>query len=455
MPRGPQTNATCTSDFTWADNAEELNPCSLVAYVMASCLTDTYYVWALSNDTHYDRPGDGAISVTPCSCSWAAYNLFGACTACQAGSHASWGWAAYKANCGDDLSNTTFFPYDKDYTLPTAASIPYWAAQNPSIWNNGEFDTTEAKNLSLEGHADLSGPSNDTSNGSGSSRLVGAIVGGVVGGVTVVAGAAVVAFFLFRRHRRHRAPKILEIRPGHFRSQSDLTQKNGPAILYSDSAGQRPSSSLTQATHTILSHSGEGTTPSYFGSIHGSSAFMSPPTSPTRQLMSPPPMIMNPEDIIHPFTATPLMTASPSYTVDRKGEGGTDLHTHYQRPSISSVDPIADHSATNPESASRQRINPPAYSMYEEESPHVIHQTPDGTGNPSRAPTPNRGHRSEKRTSQDAAVLPRSPVASTMQVRNTESRSSSPGHGAFGGMNAVRSSRALSESTDIDVSRIA
>ncbi|KAK0207863.1 hypothetical protein DFS33DRAFT_1379413 [Desarmillaria ectypa] len=443
VPRGPQTNATCTSDFTWADNAAELNPCSVVAYVMASCLTDTYYVWALSNDTHYDRPGDGAISATPCSCSWAAYNLFGACTACQAGSHASWGWAAYKANCGDNLSTTTFFPYDKSYTLPAAASIPYWAAQDPSTWNNGQFNSVQAKNLSMEGHADLNGSSNDTSHHSGSSTPVGAIVGGVVGGVVVVGGAAVVAFFLFRRHRRLHASRILEIRPGHFRSQSDLTQKNGPAVLYSDSLSQHPSSPITQATRTILSHSGEGTAPSYFGSVHGSSAFMSSPNSPTRQLVSPPPMVMNPEDIIHPFTATPL-AASPS-SMDRKGGGGVDLYTHHQRPSVTSVVPISDHSTTNlnAESASRRRINPPAYSMYQETSPN-LHQTLDGTGTPSRAQTPSRGHRSEK-GSQDT-VLPRSLVASTMQVRNTQSRSPSPGPGEFGSM---RSSR------DVDVSRIA
>ncbi|SJL03202.1 uncharacterized protein ARMOST_06549 [Armillaria ostoyae] len=452
VPRGPQSNATCTPDFNWADNAAELSPCYVLAYVMSSCLTDTYNVFPLSNDTHYDRPGDGAISATPCSCSWAAYNLFGACTACQTGSHATWGWAAYKANCGDNLTTTTFFPYDKDYTLPTAASIPYWAAQDPSTWNNGDFDSAQARNLSLEGHPDLNGSSNDTNNDSGSSTPVGAIVGGVVGGVIVVAGAAVVAFLLFRRHRRRHAPRILESRPGHFRSQSDLTQKSGTAMLYNDSLSQRPLSPITQAPHTILSHSGEGTALSYFGSVHGSSTFLSPPTSPTRQLMSPPPMVMNPEDIIHPFTATPL-TSLPSSVVDRKGGGVVDLsYTHHQRPSVTSVDPISsDHSATNSESASRRRINPPAYSMYQDASPN-LHQTLDGTGTPSRAQTPSRGHRSEK-GSQDT-VPPWSPVTPSMQVRNTESRSPSPGPGEFGNITnaTIRSNGAPS---DIDVSRIA
>ncbi len=260
-----------------------------------------------------------------------------------------------------------------------------------------------------------------------------------------MAGAAVVAFLLFRRHRRRHAPRILESRPGHFRSQSDLTQKSGTAMLYNDSLSQRPLTPVTQAPHTILSHSGEGTALSYFGSVHGSSAFLSPPTSPTRQFMSPPPMVMNPEDIIHPFTATPL-TSPPSSVVDRKGGGVADLYTHHQRPSVAS-----DHSATNSESASRSRLNPPAYSMYQDASPN-LHQTLDGTGTPSRAQTPSRGHRSEK-GSQDT-VPPWSPVTSSMQVRNTESRSPSPGPGEFGNVTnaTIRSNGAPN---DIDVSRIA
>ncbi|KAK0506670.1 hypothetical protein EDD18DRAFT_1097917 [Armillaria luteobubalina] len=453
VSRGPQSNATCTSDYTWADNAEELSPCYVLAYVLTPCIgTDTYNVFPLDNDTHYDRPGDNAITVTPCSCSWAAYNLFSACTACQSGSHSLWGWAAYKANCGNNLSTTTFFPYDEGYTLPATASIPYWAAQDPSTWNNGEFDSAQAKILSLEGHADLNGSSTDTNNESGSSTPVGAIVGGVVGGVIAVAVTAVVAFFLFRRYRRRRVPRILESRPGHFRSQSDLTQKSGTAMLYNDSLSHRPSTPITQAPHTILSHSGEGTALSYFGSAHGSSAFMSPPTSPTRQLMSPQPMVMNPEDIIHPFTATPL-TSPPSSLVDRKGGGVADLsYTHHQRPSVTSMDPISSgHSATNSESASRPRINPPAYSMYQDASPN-LHQTLDGTGTPSRAQTPSRGYRSEKR-SQEVAP-PWSPVSSSMQVRNTESRSHSPGPGEFDNTtNATIPSNGAP--SDIDVSRIA
>ncbi|PBK89248.1 hypothetical protein ARMGADRAFT_1033331 [Armillaria gallica] len=455
VPRGPQTNATCTSDFIWADNAAELSPCWLLAYVLSSCLTDTYNVWALNNNTHYDQPGVGAISATPCSCSWAAYNLFGACTACQTGSHLTLAYVhrmfSYAlpedyALAGRPIRQivATTCPQQR-YTLDTAASIPYWAAQDPSTWNGGRFDSVQAKNLSLEGHADLDGSSNHTNNDSGSSTPVGPIVGGVVGGVLVVAGAAVVAFLLFRRHRRRHAPRILESRPGHFRSQSDLTQKSGTAMLYNDSLSQRPLTPVTQAPHTILSHSGEGTALSYFGSVHGSSAFLSPPTSPTRQFMSPPPMVMNPEDIIHPFTATPL-TSPPSSVVDRKGGGVADLYTHHQRPSVAS-----DHSATNSESASRSRLNPPAYSMYQDASPN-LHQTLDGTGTPSRAQTPSRGHRSEK-GSQDT-VPPWSTVTSSMQVRNTESRSPSPGPGEFGNVTnaTIRSNGAPS---DIDVSGIA
>ncbi|KAG7443352.1 uncharacterized protein BT62DRAFT_327161 [Guyanagaster necrorhizus] len=131
VPRGPQTNATCTSDYDWTDNESGLSPCLLASYLLGSCLTGDYGVWALPADSHYNPPNVGTMSSTPCSCSWSVYNLLSACTVCQGNVNSVLSWAYYKAECpDDDLSTTTFYPYDKGYELPEPASIPYWATQN-------------------------------------------------------------------------------------------------------------------------------------------------------------------------------------------------------------------------------------------------------------------------------------------------------------------------------------
>lgn len=37
LPRGPQSNATCSNDFQWAENSKGLFPCVVAAYVDAAC----------------------------------------------------------------------------------------------------------------------------------------------------------------------------------------------------------------------------------------------------------------------------------------------------------------------------------------------------------------------------------------------------------------------------------
>ncbi len=39
VPRGPQTNATCSSDYDWTDNNSGFSPCLLASYLIGSCLT--------------------------------------------------------------------------------------------------------------------------------------------------------------------------------------------------------------------------------------------------------------------------------------------------------------------------------------------------------------------------------------------------------------------------------
>lgn len=372
VPRGPQTNATCSADYNWTDNESGLSPCLLASYLLGSCLTGDYGVWALPANSHYDPPNVGSMSSTPCSCSWSVYNLLGACTVCQGNVNSVVSWGFYKAECNDsDLSNTTFFPYDKGFELPDMASIPYWATQNPLNWNGGRFDPSDAKSLDSQGNPDLTSDNNNTSN-HGSSTPVGAIVGGVAGGIAVLALAAVVAFFLSRRHRRHASTKGADRISGHtsgatrsathLRSNSAMTQLSDPTSFHSSGIinmmNQPPPlspQSLNRPTlHSRSSSSDVGGHGSYFGSVHGTSALMSPTTVESQGIST------NLEDIITPFTGSMSDHGTAAYHIDATSISSVSYETGSNEGSVS----LSGHHANT-------RLNPPAYSRF----PNQIHQT--------------------------------------------------------------------------------
>ncbi|KAG7443391.1 uncharacterized protein BT62DRAFT_935003 [Guyanagaster necrorhizus] len=374
VPRGPQTNATCTSDYDWTDNESGLSPCLLASYLLGSCLTGDYGVWSLPADSHYDPPNVGTMSSTPCSCSWSVYNLLSACTVCQGNVNSVLSWAYYKAECPDnDLSTTTFYPYDKGYELPEPASIPYWAAQNPLNWPDGSFDSSDAKDLSSQDHPDLTSD-NGTANNNGSSTPVGPIVGGVVGGVGVLALSALIAFFLFRRHRRRGSTtKSADRTSGqangdtrstmHLRSNSAMTQISVPTSFHSSGVvnmmNHSPplsSQSPTRPTlHSRSSSSDVGSHASYFGSIHGTSALMSPTTAESQR------MSVNLEDIITPFTGSLSDRGTAAYHIDATSMSSASHDTGSNDGSVG----LPGHNSNN-----NPRMNPPAYSRY----PNQIHQ---------------------------------------------------------------------------------
>ncbi|PBK91863.1 hypothetical protein ARMGADRAFT_1166057 [Armillaria gallica] len=378
VPRGPQTNATCSSDYDWTDNKSGLSPCLLASYLIGSCLTGDYGVWALPADSHYDPPNVGSMSSTPCSCSWSVYNLLSACTVCQGDVDSIPSWGFYKDECpDDDLSTTAFFPYDKGYELSDSASIPYWATQNPLNWTGGRFDSSAAKNLASQGHPDLTSDDNNINN-HGSSTPVGAVVGGVVGGLAVLSLAAVIAFFLFRRHRRNAATKgadrISEHPSGetrstmHLRSNSAMTQLSDPTSFHSSGIinmmNQPPPlspQSLNRPTlHSRSSSSDVGGHGSYFGSVHGTSALMSPTTAESQGIST------NLEDIITPFTGFngSLSDHGTAYHIDATSVSSASYESGSNEGSVS----LSGNNANN-----STRMNPPAYSRY----PHQIHQTLD------------------------------------------------------------------------------
>lgn len=210
---------------------------------------------------------------------------------------------------------------------------------------------------------------------------MGAVVGGVVGGLAVLSLAAVIAFFLFRRHRRNASTKgadrISEHPSGetrstmHLRSNSAMTQLSDPTSFHSSGIinmmNQPPPlspQSINRPTlHSRSSSSDVGGHGSYFGSIHGTSALMSPTTAESQGIST------NIEDIITPFTGFngSFSDHGTAYHVDATSVSSVSYESGSNEGSVS----LSGNNANNANNSTR--MNPPAYSRY----PHQIHQTLD------------------------------------------------------------------------------
>ncbi|KAL5512173.1 hypothetical protein ACEPAG_3458 [Sanghuangporus baumii] len=218
--RGATTDAVCTSEFAWMNNSKSQSPCLVAAYLLAPCQrTGDGNVRAIANTTYLAPTAEGAEA---CWCSWGVYNMLEACASCQNNSNYLLSWYNYRTNCSAQLQpNTEFYPSDNIISEET--SVPFWATKDPSTWDSGTFNLTEAQVIDSEGKGDVtqasraaasgsvsassSGPSatsTETSNSSddGSSVNVGAIAGGVIGGVVAIAAAGLAAFFFMRRRKK-------------------------------------------------------------------------------------------------------------------------------------------------------------------------------------------------------------------------------------------------------------
>ncbi|KAF9490283.1 hypothetical protein BDN71DRAFT_200431 [Pleurotus eryngii] len=98
-----QTDAVCDTSFSWAQNHLQQSPCLVAAYLNGACGTNTYLVRKLTDNNRYDPPL-GA-NATPCSCSWASYNLLSACTACQGRPQSIPTWSGWILGCNDFLED--------------------------------------------------------------------------------------------------------------------------------------------------------------------------------------------------------------------------------------------------------------------------------------------------------------------------------------------------------------
>ncbi|KAJ7651837.1 hypothetical protein B0H17DRAFT_1215140 [Mycena rosella] len=405
--RAVQSQANCIAGFDWADNQENLSPCLLSSAVWAPCFTGGWNTPPLPGPgLGYDKPNSTTANL--CTCSWAAYNLLSACTVCQGFDAAVENWAAYDQNCGAFLETDTYYP--SNVTLPTGTAIPFWATTNPTTWNDGRFDSSQAQLIAQQNSTDVN-PNQPPSAGTKKSKTpIGPIVGGVIGGLAVLAiGGAVAFWFLRRRGDQHAEPAgdygaahSFFSRPQiHGRSLSDIS---GKSILLQQSMSvahsARPGTIYTTATaHT------------HTGSVHSLSFGGSGYASPTR-VMSPPPTIqvVSREDIIEPFTLRPTSPPAPT----RKTSETTMRTAYTNQESLASPPSAFMQDLSLPEVSQRMRLNPPAYSPYASpaSSPEPMDPTPQS---PTR---PALGHRT------------RSEKAS---VDSQQSYASAPTHGHGGG----------------------
>jgi hypothetical protein len=394
--RSIQSQATCSSDFSWADNSANESPCMVAAYVNAPCYQNNFNVAPLNGSHVYTPPSSASGTLQPCTCSWAAYNLISACTDCQGFSNVTTSWSAYSFNCGALLTKDTYYP---NITLANGTLIPFWATTDPTTWTGAQFDVTMAKSISAEGHADVGSPASPTTTTTTTtkSKPIGAIVGGVVGGVTVLLAAIILGLYLFRRNSRAKNatdPSPLLMNHTHLRSHSEVTANSNNNLStpnMSSPAGYTSlsSSPFRRSTPTIHTHESyaptTGRSLSFFRSGGGST--IAPSMRPSMRQQSPPPVsIQRDETAVEPFRLAP----TNNYDPDRKQANGA--YPVYDQPTA----PPAirtDVRSTTPTQGGRTRYNPPAYTDPTNASPEA--------GGSSRRSPPTVGQAHGKKSSAD------------------------------------------------------
>ncbi|KAG7086284.1 hypothetical protein E1B28_002248 [Marasmius oreades] len=328
------STAKCQGGFDWASNKEGSSPCLILAAVSAPCY-GSYTTKPLLPNEHYDDPDQTNRQITACSCSWAAYNLLGACTACQGlESESIHSWPQYSTNCGNYKSDTTFWP--SEFQIGANQTIPYYAQNNPNNWKEQRFDVSEAQALAAQNKPDYTGVPITGPDPPKKGKPVGAIVGGTVGGVLLVL-FLLLLFYMCRRRRASLGVQEVPARrpsffsPGHGFASDWESRKRGISMVSNSSLGtvstSRPFSSIaTPSMYTTydrpmgsFSQTGPAsmyTTPSQMShSYQRHSGVISP--APTMQTIAP-----GPPDHIQPFTLMSTGEAPDTLAYRRKASLG-------------------------------------------------------------------------------------------------------------------------------------
>ncbi|KAI0271934.1 hypothetical protein BGY98DRAFT_936902 [Russula aff. rugulosa BPL654] len=209
----------CSPSFVWTANSLEQNPCTVAAYLMATCSGGSFTLNALLPGDQYLGP-TGPDDSDLCKCNTVTYSLLSACDACQG---ADWlSWSEFSASCTKTLPPSSF-----PNPIPSGTRVPQWALIDITSENTWNLDQATAvggeKPLPYSSlHYQCLTPRDprpvflDTPEqapgamlGNGtpkSSSNTGAIAGGSVGGVSIISLVIAIGFFLRRRRRRAPAP---------------------------------------------------------------------------------------------------------------------------------------------------------------------------------------------------------------------------------------------------------
>ncbi|KAI0280143.1 hypothetical protein BGY98DRAFT_372834 [Russula aff. rugulosa BPL654] len=130
---GVNVTANCTSSsFSWTFNSLGQSPCTVAAYMFATCNEGSYTILSLPSGYHYVGPTPE--SSNRCLCSTVGYSLLSACVACQEEKPIS--WFDFVANCTSTLPPSQF-----PNPVPAGVYVPHWAildVTNENNWNANE-----------------------------------------------------------------------------------------------------------------------------------------------------------------------------------------------------------------------------------------------------------------------------------------------------------------------------
>ncbi|KAG6376916.1 hypothetical protein JVT61DRAFT_947 [Boletus reticuloceps] len=189
--------STTLNCLGWMQNQNDQNPCTVAQDVGQLCNTE--YTVSLTNFQE-GKYVPNATTTSGCTCSWSIYNLLSACAYCVGQSQYP-SWNTWVADCGSNASSISRLG------LRTSQGIPFWAATNPSIWDNATFNVVQAADIAAAAHPDVTGgplptSTSTTTSSSAPSISVGPIVGGVIGAITLLVIGALTTCWAVRRHRR-------------------------------------------------------------------------------------------------------------------------------------------------------------------------------------------------------------------------------------------------------------
>ncbi|KAF8911064.1 hypothetical protein CPB84DRAFT_1081329 [Gymnopilus junonius] len=109
--------AVCPASYSWARNAQNLDPCELASQLLRVCDPSAGYLPPIQDEAQYLHP----TPQTVCSCSSPIYALVSACDDCQGALYPT--WKQWTVACPSTITNVSV-------TLANKYSIPQWAASN-------------------------------------------------------------------------------------------------------------------------------------------------------------------------------------------------------------------------------------------------------------------------------------------------------------------------------------